>query len=153
MLSFELCPTVHMNRNPPLSSVQLAIQPEQANKNTLQETLSTAGDLVKIIAELTVVVADILHNVPYVKGIAGTLTQIMKIRDVTLILFYGAVLNLLQEMKFQKERCSKLINKILRRSHKLFSALLQIGESPNRPALISLQRDLEEYFQYGLIYL
>ena len=78
-----------MNRNPPVSSVQLAIQqPEQASKNTLKETLSTAGDLAKTVAELTVVVADILHNVPYVKGIAGTLTQIIKMRDVTLILLY-----------------------------------------------------------------
>ena len=54
-------------------------------------------------------------------------------------------------MKFQKERCSELVNKILRRSHKLFLALLQIGESPNRLALVSLERDLEEYFQYANI--
>ena len=139
-----------MNRNLPLSSVQLAIQPEQASKNTLKETLSTAGDLAKTIAELTAVVADILHNVPYVKGIAGTLAQIIKMRDVTLLLLYRAVLNSFQEMKFQKERCGELINKILRCSHKLFLALREIGESPNQPALSSLEQDLKEYFQYGI---
>ncbi len=88
-LSFELSPLtehMNMNRNPPLSSVQLAQPPEEANNNTFKEMLSTAGDLAKTVADLTTVVADILQNVPYVKGIAGTLAQIIKIRDVTLIL-------------------------------------------------------------------
>ena len=143
-----------MNRNPPLSSVPTVIQqPEQASKNTLKETLSTAGDLAKTVTDLTAVVANVLQDVPYVNSIAEIVTQIIKIRDVTLILLYGAMLNLFQEMKFQKKRCGELINKILQRSHKLFLALLQIGESPNRPALVSLERNLEEYFQYGLIYL
>ena len=79
--------TVQMNRDPASPSVQQAIQqPEQVNKNALRETLGTVVDLAKTVGELTAVVADILHNVPYVKGIAGTLTQIIKIRDVTLIL-------------------------------------------------------------------
>ena len=83
-----------MNRNPPVSSIYLANQQlEQANKNTLEETLSTAGDLAKAVANLTAVVANVLQDVPYVNGIAGIVTQIIKIRDVTLILLYGTMLN------------------------------------------------------------
>ena len=78
-----------MNRNSPLTSVQLAIQqPEQVKKNTLEETLSTAGDLGKTVTDLTAVVANVLQDVPYVNGIAGIVTQIIKIRNVTLILLY-----------------------------------------------------------------
>ena len=78
-----------MNRNSSLTSVQLAIQQqEQANKNNLQETLSTVGDIAKTVAELTAVVANVLQDVPYVNGIVGIVTQIIKIRNVTLILLY-----------------------------------------------------------------
>ena len=77
------------SRNPPLSSVQLVIQQqEQANKNNLQETLSTVGDIAKTVAELTAVVANVLQDVPYVNGIVGIVTQNIKIRDITLILLY-----------------------------------------------------------------
>ena len=87
-------PSHSMNRNPPVSSVQLAIQqPEQANKNTLEEMLSTAGDLAKTVTDLMAVIANVLQDVPYVNGIAGIVTQIIKIRDVTLILLYWAKLN------------------------------------------------------------
>ncbi len=86
-LSFELSPlTVHMNRNPPLSSVKLAIR--QANKTVLGETLSTTGDLAKTVADWTAVIANVLQDVLYVNGIAGIVTQIIKIRDVTLISLY-----------------------------------------------------------------
>ena len=83
----QTLPSHSMNRN--LPSVQPAIQqPRQANKNTLEETLSTAGDIAKTVTDLTAVVANVLQDVPYVNGIAGIVTQIIKIRDVTLILLY-----------------------------------------------------------------
>ena len=52
-------------------------------------------------------------------------------------------------MKFQKERCNELIDKVLRRSHILFSELLQIRQSLSHPALVPLEKDLEAYWQYG----
>ena len=59
------------------------------------------------------------------------------------------MLNLFQEMKFQKEHCSELIEKILHRSSTLFSTLLQIAQSQDPLALIPLQKDLMAYWRYG----
>ena len=76
--------TVDMSRNSPLSSVQHAIQ--QLEQMNVLETLGTAADLASTVGELTAVVAVILQDAPYVQSIAGVLTQIIKIRDVTPIL-------------------------------------------------------------------
>ncbi|KAJ7843140.1 hypothetical protein B0H14DRAFT_3868690 [Mycena olivaceomarginata] len=71
-----------------------------------------------------------LADVPYVKGIAGVILQIIKIKE---------------EVTDNRLRCRELIDKVVRRSETILSGLKKIAQSPGREGLRELEADLVAY--------
>ncbi|KAG6844308.1 hypothetical protein H0H87_007878 [Tephrocybe sp. NHM501043] len=99
-------------------------------RNLNAELDSTTVDLVNTVANLAKDAGEMLKGVPYVKGVAGIILQIIAIRD---------------EINTAKERSHELINKVLRKSSVILEGLLSVARLPNKGMLTRIEGRLKDY--------
>ncbi|KAG6844099.1 hypothetical protein H0H87_009799 [Tephrocybe sp. NHM501043] len=91
---------------------------------------STTANLVDTTAKLAKDVGEMLKSVPYVKAVAGIISQIITIRD---------------EINTTEEQLHELIDKVLRRSSVILQGLLSVERSPNKEMLTHIESRLQNY--------
>ncbi|KAG6853594.1 hypothetical protein H0H87_008450, partial [Tephrocybe sp. NHM501043] len=99
------------------------------NSNTALD--STTTNVVDSVAKLVREVGELLKNVPYIKGVAGIILQIIAIRD---------------ELNTAEERSHELLNKVLRKSSIILEGLLSVARSPNKDMLVRIEGRLKDYY-------
>ncbi|KAG6836712.1 hypothetical protein H0H87_004868, partial [Tephrocybe sp. NHM501043] len=92
---------------------------------------STTTNLVETTAKLAKEVGELLKNVPYIKGVAGIIIQIIAIRD---------------ELNTAEERLQELSDKVLRKSSIILEGLLSVARSPNKDTLVRIEGRLKDYY-------
>ncbi|KAG6831118.1 hypothetical protein H0H87_006143 [Tephrocybe sp. NHM501043] len=83
-----------------------------------------------LVAKLAKEAAEMLKDVPHVKGVAGFILQIIAIREAT---------------EAGREKSHELIDTVLRRSILVLDELLSVGKSPYREKLVRVEGKLKEY--------
>ena len=92
---------------------------------------------------------ELLKDIPYVKGVAGTVLQIIKIWDVSdhisSRLLRPLTHRYAQEIKQNRERCAELVRKY---TTTLLRSLDKVSQSPQKDQLRDLEEDLSNCKRY-----
>ncbi|KAH8810136.1 hypothetical protein DL96DRAFT_1821644 [Flagelloscypha sp. PMI_526] len=105
------------------------------NQSTLQPAskldirLNAAGTVLQLAKDA----GDAASNVPYVKGVAGILSQIIKIRD---------------EIQANKERCDEIIDLVLSKTTIILQSLDKVYRTNGADGFEDLKSDLESYSHF-----
>ncbi|KAH8810140.1 hypothetical protein DL96DRAFT_1821649 [Flagelloscypha sp. PMI_526] len=107
----------------------------QLNQSTLlaASKLDTSLNAAGIILQLAKDAGDAAKNVPYVKAVAGVLSQIIKIRD---------------EIQANKERCGEIIDLVNSKTTIILQSLDTVYRSNGADGLVDLKSDLEAYTHF-----
>ena len=99
-------------------------------------------------------VGDLLKNIPYVKGVAGTVLEIIKIVDVSDHRSFRWIRHLThkyaQEIKTNRERCAELTGVVRNHTTALLRSLDKVSQSPQKDQLKELEEDLSRYKRYAV---
>jgi len=98
---------------------------------------------------ITKEVGELLKDIPYVKGVAGIVLQIIKIGDVSdhnfIQLLRPLTHRYAQEIKQNRDRCAELTEVVRKHTTTLLRSLDKISRSPQKDQLKELEEDLSRY--------
>jgi hypothetical protein len=101
---------------------------------------------------ITKEVGELLKNIPYVKAVAGTVLQIIKIGDVSdhtsSRLLQPLTHSYAQEIKQNRDRCVELTEVVRKHTTTLLRSLDKVSQSPQKGQLKDLEEDLSRYKRY-----
>jgi len=101
---------------------------------------------------ITKEVGALLKDIPYVKGVAGTVLQIIKIGDVSdhtsSRLLRPLTHRYAQEIKQNRDRCAELTEVVRKHTTTLLRSLDKVSQSPQKDQLKDLEEDLSRYKRY-----
>jgi hypothetical protein len=95
-------------------------------------------------------VGGLLKDIPYVRGVAGTVLQIIKIGDVSDHRFLRPLTHsYAQEIKQNRDRCAELTEVVRKHTTTLLRSLDKVSQSPQKDQLKELEEDLSRYKRYA----
>ncbi|KAF9472649.1 TPR-like protein [Pholiota conissans] len=102
------------------------LESTQVSATAVDTSIHLTDTVLAIVKE----VGEMLHGVPYIKSLSGVILQIIQVRD---------------ELKINKKRCSEIIDKVMRIAKKIFEKLTEIAKSNQRDKLARLEGQLMEH--------
>ncbi|KAG6844166.1 hypothetical protein H0H87_009285 [Tephrocybe sp. NHM501043] len=103
---------------------------DECSRITFCEPIDTTTSFVDTVSKLAKEVGEAFKEIPYIKAVAGTIIQIIAIKD---------------DIRTAKERLHELVNKVVWRSNVILEGLLSVAASPHKNVLVQGEGKLKEY--------